>query len=245
MQKPEAAHGHEAVFRLLHFQYRFVSACTARGKEDEKGMKKERSASVDMLHGPMLKKTLVFALPLAAGSILQQLFNAVDTIVVGRFASSEALAAVGANASVVNLLLNLFVGISIGSNVVIARQIGEGKKDRVGKTVHTSVVFSVLSGLFLMVLGLLIAKPLLTLMSTPSNIMEMAVLYLRIYCLGMPFILLCNFLAALHRSIGDTRRPLYCLVTAGIINAGLNVVLVVVFHLDVAGVGAPPGRGHG
>jgi len=189
-----------------------------------------------MLHGPMMSKILLFALPLAAGSILQQLFNAVDVAVVGQFASSEALAAVGANTPVVTLLINLFVGISVGSNVVIAHMIGKGEEDHINGAVHTSILLALVSGVFLMFLGILIARPLLTLMSTPENILDMAVLYLWIYCVGMPFILLYNFAAAILRSIGDTRRPLYCLVAAGVINAGLNLLFVIVFHMGVSGV---------
>lgn len=191
---------------------------------------------MDMLHGPMFKKILIFALPLAAGSMLQQLFNAVDVAVVGRFASSEALAAVGANTSVVNLLINLFVGISVGSNVVIANLIGRREYDRVEDAVHTSILVAIISGLGLMVLGLIVARPILTLMSTPENVIDMAVLYLRIYCLGMPFIMLYNFSAAILRSIGETRKPLYCLVTGGVINACLNLFFVIVCHMAVSGV---------
>ncbi len=199
-------------------------------------MKETKTAAMDMLHGPMFKKILIFALPLAAGSILQQLFNAVDVAVVGRFASSEALAAVGANTSVVNLLINLFVGISVGSNVVIANLIGRKEYDRVGDAVHTSIIVALFSGVCMLIVGLCIARPLLTIMSTPENILDMAVLYLRIYCLGMPFILLYNFCAAILRSIGDTRRPLYCLITAGVINACLNLFFVIVCHMAVSGV---------
>lgn len=195
-----------------------------------------KTASMDMLHGPMVGKMLLFALPLAAGSILQQLFNAVDVAVVGRFASSEALAAVGSNTSVVSLLINLFVGISVGSNVVIANLIGRKEQGRVKDAVHTSILLALISGILMLVVGILIARPLLSLMSTPDNIMTMAVLYLRIYCIGMPFIMLYNFSAAILRSIGDTKRPLYCLVTAGVINACLNLFFVIVLHMAVAGV---------
>lgn len=198
--------------------------------------RKKKSSGMDMLHGSMLDKMLLFALPLAAGSILQQLFNAVDVAVVGRFASSQALAAVGANTPVVSLMVNLFVGISVGSNVVIANYIGQGAKGRIKGAVHTSVVVAVLSGLFLMILGLGIAKPLLELMSTPENVIDLAVLYLRIYCIGMPFIMVYNFGAAILRSVGDTRRPLYCLILSGVINACLNLLFVIGFHMGVSGV---------
>ncbi len=197
---------------------------------------KSKAASMDMLNGPMLRKMLLFALPLAAGSILQQLFNAVDVAVVGRFASSQALAAVGANAPVVGLLINLFVGISVGSNVVIAHCIGKGEENRIGAAVHTSMLLAVISGTGLMILGILIAKPLLLLLSTPDNVIGMAAIYLRIYCIGMPFIMVYNFGAAILRSAGDTRRPLYCLIVSGVLNACLNIVFVIVFHMGVAGV---------
>lgn len=189
-----------------------------------------------MLHGSMLDKMLLFALPLAAGSILQQLFNSVDVAVVGQFASSQALAAVGANSSVISLLLNLFVGIAVGSNVVIATFIGKGEEHRINSTVHTSILLALISGIVLMIVGLLIAKPLLNLMATPEDVIDLAVLYLRIYCLGMPFILVYNFGAAILRSKGDTRRPLYCLITSGCANAVLNLFFVIVLHMSVSGV---------
>lgn len=197
---------------------------------------KTGSSGMDMLHGSMLDKMLLFALPLAAGSILQQLFNAVDVAVVGQFASSEALAAVGANTSVISLMVNLFVGISVGSNVVIANYIGQKAENRIKGAVHTSIMVAVLSGLFLMLLGLAVAKPLLQLMSTPENVLDLAVIYLRIYCVGMPFIMVYNFGAAILRSIGDTRKPLYCLILSGVVNAGLNLLFVIVFHMGVSGV---------
>ena len=189
-----------------------------------------------MISGSMWDKILLFALPLAAGSMLQQLFNSVDAAVVGRFASSEALAAVGANTSVVSLFINLFVGISVGSNVVIANYIGKGKRERIPDVVHTTMLLAICSGLLLMVCGIVIARPLLQLLSTPENVLDLAVIYLRVYCLGMPFIMTYNFAAAILRSKGDTKRPLYCLIVSGCINAGLNVVFVVGFHLSVAGV---------
>ena len=198
--------------------------------------KHDRSSGMDMLHGSMVDKILLFALPLALGSILQQLFNAVDVAVVGRFASSQALAAVGANSSVVSLLVNLFVGISVGSNVVIAGYIGENRPERIKATIHTSLLVALTSGIFLSVTGFLIAKPLLTLMSTPEDVIDLAVLYLRIYCMGMPFIMLYNFGAAILRSVGDTKRPLICLITSGFINALLNIFFVIILHMDVSGV---------
>lgn len=179
---------------------------------------------MDMLHGRLFGKIIAFALPLAASSILQQLFNSIDVAVVGQYASGKAQAAVGCNGSLINLMLNLFVGISIGTNVVIANFIGQNKKEHISKTVHTSMLVAVISGLFLLVLGLFIAEPALALMDTPEDIMDQAVLYLRIYFLGMPFIMVYNFGAAILRSVGDTRRPLYCLLASGLLNAGLNLL---------------------
>lgn len=191
---------------------------------------------MDMLNGPLLGKTLAFALPLAGGNILQQMFNAVDVAVVGRFASSDALAGVGANTSVVSLFVTLFVGISVGANVVIANYIGRNSYDRISDAVHTAVVFGLLSGCGLMILGLAVSKPLLVAIGTPDDVLELALLYLRIYMLGMPFIMLYNFGAAVLRSIGDTKRPLYSLIAAGVTNAVLNITFVIGFHRSVDGV---------
>ena len=189
-----------------------------------------------MTHGSLLGKIILFALPLTAGSILQQMFNAVDVAVVGRFASSEALAAVGANTSLVMLFLNLFIGISVGSNVVIARYIGQGDRDKVSDVVHTSAWAALASGMILLILSELLARPLLLMMSTPENVLGQAVVYLRIYALGMPAIMVYNFGAAILRSVGDTRRPLWCLIFSGLLNAVLNLFFVIVCHMGVAGV---------
>lgn len=193
--------------------------------------------TLDMTHGSLWNKILLFALPFAASSILQQLFNSVDTAVVGRFASSQALAAVGSNSSLISLMINLFLGISLGSNVVIAHYIGQKAEKNVHAAIHTAIVVAILSGFFVLILGQCIAKPVLLLMGTPTDVIDLAVLYLRIYLLGMPFIMLYDFGSSILRSIGDTRRPLYALITAGIINTILNLILVIVFHLSVAGVG--------
>ena len=197
-------------------------------------MKKSKGISnqMDVLNGSIFDKILLFALPLAISSILQQLFNSVDVAVVGRFASSEALAAVGSNSSVISLLINLFVGISVGANVVIANYIGQGKTEKIQDAVHTVMIVS----LILLVLGLMIARPILEIMGTPENVIDLAVLYLHIYFLGMPFLMIYNFGAAVLRSKGDTKRPLYCLIISGVINACLNLLFVIVFKLSVAGV---------
>ncbi len=190
----------------------------------------------DMLHGPLFKKMLMFALPLALSSILQQLFNSADIAVVG-FAGSEAQAAVGGNNSVVSLLINLFVGISVGANVVISNYIGQGRKKSVQDAVHTVVIISLISGFVILILGQFIAPPLLMLMDTPENVIDLAVLYLRIYFAGMPFIMFYNFGSAILRSVGDTAKPVYCMMASGVLNIGLNLLLVLVFHMGVAGVG--------
>jgi len=191
---------------------------------------------MDMLSGSLWDKILIFALPLALSSILQQLFNSVDVAVVGRFAGSEAQAAVGCNGSVINLMLNFFVGISVGANVVIATYIGQHKTNKIKTAVHTAMAVAVISGLFLVALGLSASRPILSFMNTPENVLDKAILYLRIYFTGVPFIMIYNFGASILRSIGDTKRPLYCLIISGIVNLVLNLLLVIVFHMDVAGV---------
>lgn len=191
---------------------------------------------LDILNGSIWDKMILFALPLAFSSTLQQLFNAADVAVVGRFAGQEALAAVGANAPVINLLVNLFVGLSVGSNAVISRYIGQENPRKVSKAIHTSVCIALISGLFLSVVGITLAKPILNLLGTPDNILDMAALYLSIYFSGMPFIMLYNFSAAILRSKGDTRRPLLALSAAGVINVILNLIFVIGFHMAVAGV---------
>ena len=198
--------------------------------------KEKKASSMDMIHGSLWNKILLFALPLAASSILQQLFNSVDTAVVGRFASSQALAAVGSNSSLISLMINLFLGVSLGSNVVIAHYIGQGSEKNINAAVHTAMLVAVLSGFFVLLLGQVIARPVLLLMGTPEDVIDLAVLYLRIYLLGMPCIMLYDFGASILRSMGDSKRPLYALIAAGIINTILNLVLVIGFGLGVSGV---------
>lgn len=199
-------------------------------------MKGNASQKVDMLHGPLLKKIVLFALPLAASSVLQQLFNSVDVAVVGRFSSSEALAAVGSNAPVISLIINLFLGISMGANVVLSNHIGQRDEEGIRQSVATVGMVSVVGGLFLMVLGVCVARSILELIDTPANVIDMAVTYLRIYFLGAPFFLIFNFGSAILRSLGDTRRPLRILVVAGIVNTVLNLVFVIGLGMDVDGV---------
>ena len=197
---------------------------------------KSKSSEMDMLHGPLFMKILMFALPLAASSVLQQLFNSVDVAVVGRFASSKALAAVGSNGPVISLLINLFMGISMGANVIISNHIGQRDNRSIRDAIHTVGLVSVISGFFLLFVGLVAARPILTLMDTPSEVLDMAVLYLRIYFMGMPFFMVFNFGSAILRSRGDTRRPLYILVVAGIVNTVLNLIFVICFKMSVEGV---------
>jgi putative MATE family efflux protein len=192
--------------------------------------------NTSMLEGKIWNKLLLFALPLAASSILQQLFNSADVAVVGQFAGSNALAAVGANGPIINLLVNSFVGLSVGANAVISAFIGQGKTEDVKKAVHTSMTLSFIIGIFLLLIGVFFAPGMLELISTPDNILNLAITYLRIYFIGVPFIILYNFEAAILRSHGNTKRPLISLFIAGIVNLILNIFFVVVCHMSVEGV---------
>ncbi len=196
----------------------------------------DKKYEMDMCNGPILGKILIFTLPLIASGILQLLFNAADMVVAGRFAGSVALAAVGATSSLINLLINVFLGLSVGSNVVIAHFYGAKMDKEVSETVHTSVMLALIGGVFLCIVGLLAASPLLRLMGTPEEILPHSVDYMRIYFIGMPVMLLYNFGAAILRAVGDTRRPLYYLTFAGVINVILNVIFVVFFKMGVKGV---------
>lgn len=191
---------------------------------------------IDMLNGSIADKILRFAIPLALTGILQQLFNAADVMVVGRFASKEAMAAVGSNTPIIGLMVNLFVGISVGANVVIAKFVGQKKEGEISRAVGTAVLLSVLAGTFLALLGQFVAEPILNAMSVPADVLPMALSYLRIYMGAMPFILLYNFESAIFRSRGDTNTPLFCLVGAGILNVVLNVFFVVVLKRSADGV---------
>lgn len=197
---------------------------------------RREASHLDMLSGPIAIKMVWFALPVAGTAFLQQLLNAADVAVVGRYASSTALAAVGANAFIINLMINLFVGLSVGANVVIARLLGEGDQERVSRAVHTSIAISIVSGLLLAAIGWLGAERILDWLDTPTEIMPLAVLYFRIYFLGMPFLMLMNFSAAILRSKGDTRRPLFVMAGSGVVNVLLNLIFVVRFHMSVEGV---------
>ncbi|MCQ2443978.1 MAG: MATE family efflux transporter [Mailhella sp.] len=190
-----------------------------------------------MLNGPLFGRILFFALPIALTSMLQQLFNSADMIVVGRWAGPEALAAVGGNSAVINLLVNLFIGLSIGANVAIAAYIGKDRPEKAQDTMHTAMALALAAGVFLLAAGIASARPILELIGTPDEVMGGAVVYLKLYFAGAPFIMIYNFGSAVLRSVGDTRRPLYTLTAAGIVNVLLNLVFVVGFGMGVAGVG--------
>jgi len=192
--------------------------------------------TMDMTEGPLFSKVLFFAMPIMLSGILQLLFNAADTIVVGRFAGSLALAAVGSVGSLNNMIISLFVGLSIGANVLVARFTGSREDKNVSETVHTSVLLSLIGGFVLAVIGVAAAHPLLRLMGSPDDVIDLAVLYVRILFVGMPVQMLYNFCAAVLRAVGDTKRPLYYLTIAGVINVILNLIFVIAFHMSVAGV---------
>lgn len=189
-----------------------------------------------MLHGPLLGKIVMFALPYAATGILQQLFNSINVFVVGRFDSSHAMAAVGATTFLINLIINLFLGVSVGANAVIANNIGRRDPQAVHRAVSTTAALSLIGGAILLVVGLLVATPLLRLLGTPADVIHDSALYLNICFLGAPFFMVYNFGAAIFRSKGDTRTPLYILAVAGVINVVVSMVTVIVFHMSVAGV---------
>ena len=202
------------------------------------GKNRTTADSKDLTRGSILDKVLLFAIPLAVTSMLQQLFNATDVAVVGQFASKEAMAAVGGNAPVVSLLVNAFTGLSIGANVIIARNIGAKNPEKAHKAVCTSMVLSVLCGLFIAIAGNIIAVPVVNLLGVPDEVAPYSVMYLRIYFGGAPFILLYNFEAAIFRSNGNTRTPLICLFIGGVLNVAANLIFVLVLHMDVDGVAA-------
>ena len=198
---------------------------------------KSNKYEIDMCNGSIMDKLVSFALPLMLSGILQLMFNAVDIIVVGRFSGSEALAAVGSTTALINVFTNLFIGISLGANVLAARFFAAGRREEMSETVHTSITLALISGILMAFVGLVFSKGALELMGTPEDVIGLSTLYMRIYFMGMPFFMLYNYGAAILRAVGDTKRPLYFLIIAGVINAGLNMVLVIVFGLGVAGVG--------
>jgi len=191
---------------------------------------------MDMINGSLWNKILIFAIPIAVSALMQQLFHSADMAVIGQFAGKNELAAVGSNNSIINLLINIFMGFSAGSNVVIAQFIGAGKTDLAKKSVATSLVIAAASGIIVMLLGVSFSRLLLELISSPPEIIDLATLYLRLYFLGTPFIMLYNFSAAILRSRGETTKPFFCLLAGGIVNVILNLIFVIYFRWSVAGV---------
>lgn len=198
--------------------------------------KKTSRFEMDMCNGPLVPKIWIYVLPLILSGILQIAFNTIDMIVVGNFCGDDALGAVGATGSLINLLINVFMGLSVGINVLVARYYGAGKHEDVSETVHTGIMASLFFGVILSIIGFAAARPLLEIMDTPAEQIDMSVTYVRIYFLGMPVLLLYNFGSAILRAIGDTKRPLYFLLIAGVLNVCLNLLFVIVFGRNVDGV---------
>ena len=197
---------------------------------------KKNKYEIDMCNGTIMDKLISFALPLMVSGILQLMFNAVDIIVVGRFSGSQALAAVGSTTALINVFTNLFIGVSLGANVLAARFYAAGKDKEMSETVHTAITLALVSGVVMAVVGLVFSRWALEIMGTPADVIDQSTLYMRIYFLGMPFFMVYNYGAAILRAVGDTKRPLMFLVVAGVINAVLNMFLVIAFHMGVAGV---------
>ena len=191
---------------------------------------------IDMCNGSILDKLVSFSIPLMLSGILQLLFNAVDIIVVGQFTGNEALAAVGSTTALINVFVNLFIGISLGASVLAARFYATGQEKEMSETVHTSITLALISGIAMGIIGVIAAKGALELMDTPNNVLNLSTLYMRIYFMGMPFFMLYNYGAAILRAVGDTKRPLLFLIISGATNVVLNLILVIQFHLGVAGV---------
>ncbi len=195
-----------------------------------------RTHTLDMIEGPILPQLIRFSLPLMLSSLLQLLYNAADMVVVGQFAGEQSLAAVGSTGSLINLITNLFIGFSLGANVVIAHANGARDRQAISRNVHTAITLSLISGFVVMGIGIGAARPMLHMMGSPEDVIDKATLYVQIYFAGMPFNLLYNFGAGIMRAVGDTRRPLFYLAISGLVNVALNLVLVMGFHMDVAGV---------
>lgn len=190
----------------------------------------------DMCNGPIFGKMVLFALPIMAMNILQLMFNTTNMIVVGRFSGKEALAAVGATGAIINLIVNLFMGLSVGTSVIVAQDHGADRPDAVSRSVHTSIAISIIGGILVMVLGLFLCNPLLIMMGTPMDVIDLSALYMRIYFLSLPASMVYNFGAAILRAVGDSRRPMYFLLISGVVNVILNLFFVIVFHMSVDGV---------
>lgn len=192
--------------------------------------------TVDMTKGNIFRHIIAFAIPIMISGILQTLYNAADMIVVGKFAGKQSLAAVGSTSSAINLLISIFVGMSSATNVIVARKFGAGNKSGVSKAVHTAIAVCLCGGTILMILGILLSRKILVLMDSPDDVIELATLYMRIYFIGIPAMLLYNFGSATMRAVGDAKRPTYFLMASGIINVSLNLLFVIVFKMGVAGV---------
>lgn len=197
---------------------------------------KKNKYEIDMCSGPIMPKLISFSIPLMLSGILQLMFNAVDIVVVGKFSGSLALAAVGSTTALINVFTNLFIGISLGANVLSARFYASGRNKEMSETVHTSIALALVSGILMALVGLGFSRSALEIMGTPADVIDQSALYMRIYFMGMPFFMLYNYGAAILRSVGDTKRPLLFLIISGIVNAVLNMILVICFHLDVEGV---------
>ena len=205
--------------------------------EMEQTTAKKNKYEIDMCNGTIMDKLISFSIPLMLSGILQLMFNAVDIVVVGRFSGSQALAAVGSTTALINVFTNLFIGISLGANVLAARYYATGKTKEMSETVHTAIALALVSGVAMAVIGVVFARGALEIMGTPDDVIAKSTLYMRIYFCGMPFFMMYNYGAAILRAVGDTKRPLIFLIVSGVINAILNLFLVIGFHLDVAGVG--------
>ena len=197
---------------------------------------KKNKYEIDMCNGTIMDKLISFSVPLILSGILQLLFNAVDIIVVGRFSGSQALAAVGSTTALINIFTNLFIGISLGANVLAARFYAAQKDKEMSETVHTAIMLALISGVVMLFVGIFFARGALELMGTPDDVIGQSTLYMRIYFAGMPFFMLYNYGAAILRAVGDTKRPLLFLIVSGVVNACLNLFLVIAFHLGVVGV---------
>lgn len=197
---------------------------------------KNNRFEIDMCNGPLMPKLISFSFPLMLSSILQLLFNAVDLVVVGRFAGNASLAAVGSTTSLIALFTTVFIGISLGTNVCVARYYAEGNFRRTGKVVHTSILTALIAGVVMLFVGRIFARPTLMLMDTPQDVIDLSVTYMKIYFIGAPFFMLYNFGAAILRAVGDTKRPMIFLIIAGFVNAGLNLLFVTAFGMNVDGV---------
>lgn len=197
---------------------------------------KNNKYEIDMCNGSIMDKLISFSLPLMLSGILQLMFNAVDIIVVGQFTGSQALAAVGSTTALIAIFTNLFIGISLGANVLAARFYASGKHKEMSETVHTAIALALISGIVMAFVGLIFSRLALEIMGTPDDVIDQSTLYMRIYFLGMPFFMLYNYGAAILRAVGDTKRPLIFLIISGLANAGLNMLLVIVFDMGVAGV---------